>query len=83
MQRLNTGPAFYHPVTQQLIESGQWYEGFAHRSQENEVLTAVSDVLTENAVPQEVISSENGKLTSRGNRNKLAGKAVKENGLSE
>jgi len=51
--RYNTGPAFVHPITQRVIENGQWYDGNAHVEAENSELIAVSDVTTEDAQPQE------------------------------
>lgn len=35
--RINTGEAFFHPVTHALILPGQVYEGAAHQEHENEV----------------------------------------------
>ncbi len=51
--RFNNGPAFVHPVTHEVVQSGQWYEGSAHQPHEDSALEAIEDVLTENAELQE------------------------------
>lgn len=58
--RYNKGPAFMHPVTHQVVESGQWYEGNAHVEAENEEIDPTSD-LEDTTTPEAFICPKCGK----------------------
>lgn len=47
--RQNTGEAFFHPVTHQLIQEGQFYEGSAHQEFEKvkETIEKIEDDVKE------------------------------------